>query len=187
MKGKKIWGLGSISFFIFSANVAAGVPEGPFSHNYDIGTLTSTSAPYENVFSGATNLLSHSYTFDLDAPATVEARLVNARAETGFVGGVAPVTHTLFDIDIFDSQNRELFDGETIQSWTFGSTLQAVVSGELPAGKDYFVLITGSQTNDTELAYATQISTVVPEPETYAMFLAGLGLMGFMSRRKKLK
>ncbi len=24
---------------------------------------------------------------------------------------------------------------------------------------------------------------VVPEPETYAMFLAGLGLLGFMSRR----
>ena len=27
--------------------------------------------------------------------------------------------------------------------------------------------------------------TPVPEPETYAMFLAGLGLMGFMARRRK--
>ena len=26
----------------------------------------------------------------------------------------------------------------------------------------------------------------VPEPETYAMFLAGLGMMGWMARRKKL-
>ena len=25
----------------------------------------------------------------------------------------------------------------------------------------------------------------VPEPETYAMFMAGLGLMGFMARRRK--
>jgi hypothetical protein len=25
----------------------------------------------------------------------------------------------------------------------------------------------------------------VPEPETYAMFLAGLGMMGWMARRKK--
>jgi hypothetical protein len=25
----------------------------------------------------------------------------------------------------------------------------------------------------------------VPEPETYAMFLAGLGLVGFSARRKK--
>ncbi len=28
------------------------------------------------------------------------------------------------------------------------------------------------------------VTTAVPEPETYAMFLAGLGLMGFASRRK---
>ena len=26
---------------------------------------------------------------------------------------------------------------------------------------------------------------VVPEPETYAMLLAGLGLVGFMARRRK--
>ena len=29
--------------------------------------------------------------------------------------------------------------------------------------------------------------TPVPEPETYAMFLAGLGLMGFIARRRNLK
>jgi hypothetical protein len=29
--------------------------------------------------------------------------------------------------------------------------------------------------------------SAVPEPETYAMMLAGLGLMGFMGRRRKAK
>jgi hypothetical protein len=38
-------------------------------------------------------------------------------------------------------------------------------------------------TNLAEIA-AVPIATAVPEPETYAMFLAGLGLMGFMTRRK---
>lgn len=31
---------------------------------------------------------------------------------------------------------------------------------------------------------AARITTAVPEPETYAMLLAGLGLMGFMARRR---
>ena len=35
-----------------------------------------------------------------------------------------------------------------------------------------------------EMAFSVSISAV-PEPETYAMLLAGLGLMGFMSRRRK--
>ena len=33
----------------------------------------------------------------------------------------------------------------------------------------------------------TPVVTTVPEPETYAMLLAGLGLMGFVARRRQLK
>ena len=31
----------------------------------------------------------------------------------------------------------------------------------------------------------THVTTPVPEPETYALFLAGLGAMGFMARRRR--
>lgn len=34
--------------------------------------------------------------------------------------------------------------------------------------------------------FARDITTPVPEPETYALFLAGLGMMGFMARRRKV-
>ena len=36
-----------------------------------------------------------------------------------------------------------------------------------------------------ELATADSATSPVPEPEIYAMFMAGLGLMGFMARRRK--
>ena len=32
---------------------------------------------------------------------------------------------------------------------------------------------------------AADLPTAVPEPETYAMLLAGLGLMGFVARRRR--
>jgi hypothetical protein len=36
-----------------------------------------------------------------------------------------------------------------------------------------------------DLATADSATTPVPEPDSYAMFMAGLGLMGFMARRRK--
>ena len=36
-----------------------------------------------------------------------------------------------------------------------------------------------------ELATADSATSPVPEPDSYAMFMAGLGLMGFMARRRK--
>jgi len=42
--------------------------------------------------------------------------------------------------------------------------------------------------NAASISYANlNVTAVVPEPETYAMLLAGLGALGFMSRRRKMK
>ncbi|MBX3616406.1 FxDxF family PEP-CTERM protein [Nitrosomonas sp.] len=38
--------------------------------------------------------------------------------------------------------------------------------------------------NDLSFSFSNTVAAV-PEPETYAMFLAGLGLLGFLSRRRK--
>ena len=48
----------------------------------------------------------------------------------------------------------------------------------------------GTSTNGTNndfLVWGVNVTTPVPEPETYAMLLAGLGLLGFMAKRRKLK
>ena len=59
------------------------------------------------------------------------------------------------------------------------STIEAVITGELPAGKDYYVEVLGGHIYADRLYYDAKISafrSIVPEPEIYAIFLAGLGL-----------
>ena len=50
----------------------------------------------------------------------------------------------------------------------------------------YKLHIDGHLTGDRHGSYAGNLNvTHLPEPETYAMFMAGLGLMGFIARRRK--
>lgn len=65
-------------------------------------------------------------------------------------------------------------------------------TGELKAGEtavqSYYGLDLpdpGSGNTYTFSLTQTPVAGVVPEPETYAMFLVGLGLMGFMAHRKQ--
>jgi PEP-CTERM motif len=49
----------------------------------------------------------------------------------------------------------------------------------------YWLAVSGIASGSAGAAYAGSISvTAVPEPETYAMLLAGLGLMGAIARRR---
>lgn len=56
---------------------------------------------------------------------------------------------------------------------------QAINDNELIAGWGWH--------NGTEQAFLLSFGTPlpIPEPETYTMLLAGLGLLGFMARRRK--
>lgn len=55
----------------------------------------------------------------------------------------------------------------------------------LTAGSDYWVTVDGSS-NGASGEYRLDFSLApVPEPETYAMLLAGLGLLGVVARRRK--
>lgn len=52
------------------------------------------------------------------------------------------------------------------------------------AESGYLYALSTSSTGALTFAVFTQVATV-PEPETYAMFLTGLGLLGFLFRNKK--
>jgi PEP-CTERM motif len=73
-----------------------------------------------------------------------------------------------------------------IYSPTVSATTVVLNPLSLAAGT-YTLQIRGTVSGSSGGSYAgvLNLTNPVPEPETYAMMLAGLGLMGFMSRRRK--
>jgi hypothetical protein len=68
-------------------------------------------------------------------------------------------------------------DGE-VATWTFNNTKLTDFSA--------FQLHVNSVTSAGQSVKFTQlVTTPVPEPETYAMLLAGLGMIGFVARRRR--
>jgi len=69
-------------------------------------------------------------------------------------------------------------DGETAQ-WTFKNT-------KLTDFGNFELHINSVTANGSSVKF-TQMTSPVPEPETYGMMLAGLGLIGFAARRRAAK
>ena len=75
-------------------------------------------------------------------------------------------------------------------SWVFDLTMDngALITSSLgDSVKARFVDSSGYKVGDLVSEGITLTITPIPEPETYAMLLAGLGLMGFVARRRQRK
>ena len=77
--------------------------------------------------------------------------------------------------------SSSLGDGETSHSFSGTGTTQ---HSEISSNSGYFVLhLQGHVDTGHTGDYSVQV-TAVPEPETFAMLLAGLGIVGWASRRR---
>ncbi len=109
----------------------------------------------------------------------------------GPVGGVGN-TYTL----TFGGKNILEIDNLTIEVWDSthpgGSTLFASFAGDntshsftLPTAGQYHLDISGQFGPNASAGQYSIALAPVPEPETYALMFAGLGVVGYIARRRK--
>jgi PEP-CTERM motif len=79
------------------------------------------------------------------------------------------------------------FDGAVLSTQVFNPlTANVALNYTGTAGGNYYLFVTGATSGSLGGAYNGAISvTAVPEPETYAMMLAGLAALGFLARRRQ--
>jgi hypothetical protein len=88
-------------------------------------------------------------------------------------------------LSLFSSDNTLISSGTSLHS---GATDVWTLSGNSLSAGNYYVQVSGNMVSDTSGSFGgAMMLAPVPEPETYGMMLAGLGLVGFMARRRKAK
>jgi hypothetical protein len=86
---------------------------------------------------------------------------------------------------LYDSTNALLTSGTSmsggrIDVWTLSNT-------NLPTG-EYYLQVSGNMVGTAGASFGGAVMLApVPEPETYGMMLGGLGLLGFLARRRVSK
>lgn len=157
--------------------------DGNGGFNADFG---NTWGQYINGVSGATTqnkLFTDLYTFTVGGPAETSGTVSAGFTSTQdvYIGA----------FDIYNSANVLVVKGENqvVSNGTNKNDFWALPDGATLSAGNYTLKITGQVLGSAGGYYGggVSVTSAVPEAETTAMLLAGLGLVGFVGRRKAKK
>lgn len=146
---------------------------GASAADYDIGTLTIPYAQSVQVMPGG---VSDKYTFDIASSSPVAS-------SSGYITTSFGTT-TFFGISGFGVQLFNASDSLLGTAAFDGMGNYVLNSGPLAVADNYYFKVTGTTTGVAGGLYAFTLAPV-PEPASYAMLLAGLGMMGAVVRRRQ--
>jgi len=124
--------------------------------------------------------------YGLSTNGTVQADLTPAAFNLGASNNVTGTQTVSYNATTHElTMTGTLTDGKT--GLTYNISDAAIVDLSQKFGSTMYVGFTGgvAGTDADQRITSFSLISAVPEPETYAMMLAGLGLVGFAARRKK--
>ncbi|MRW88610.1 PEPxxWA-CTERM sorting domain-containing protein [Duganella sp. FT80W] len=163
---------------IASAAICIAASGSAYADVINAGTIpSSSSSPWTDlvIHTGAGTTFTDTLSFTVTE--TQLSSSANGLALS--LGGLTTSTISGLSYTLWSSSGTQIGGTYTGDNTTYTSLLSAAGS--------YYFLITGTVVGSVG-GYAVSLQTsAVPEPATYAMMLAGLGLVGMVARRRKSK
>ncbi|MGX4640132.1 FxDxF family PEP-CTERM protein [Massilia sp. SYSU DXS3249] len=118
------------------------------------------------------------FTVDNDIPMNMDAIVAS-------ISRSADVGLDITALGVYDDTDTLVATGSSLRT---GATDVWTVSGDNLENGDYYIRVNGNLVSDDGASFGGAVMLMpVPEPEAYGMMLGGLGILGFLARRRKAK